>query len=523
MDKYAQQALAEYNSEANMIRPGGINGNPFWNVNAMKFTYIPSFQFPSITPSTAAERYEFTATDCTGKVHTFIADRPTAPLTPIWKDLAPGVVELKVEAVLKYSPEKYIMGVRTFFKSSPFPGRSALPPRARSYKETAIRAFEYTFNDSASQYWLKYGKPDPEYYHNVYPSKMVSAIVRAMLTYAELVPEMADQALKLATNAADYLLSITYGEDTGVAGLTPTICFDGLNRETVNATAPAAEGRKNMVMLIYPATAGSMYIMLEKATGDEKYLKAAQDIANYYKNNVLPNGSWPLMVSVTDNQPLCDNCCSTFDILRFLNAFYKRTGEECWNLLEKNYFAYIMENHCKPFNWEAQFEDSAISSLYSNLTHYNAGNLIDYITEEMPDNAEMMEIAKEHLRFVEDQFVTWGKFAPWSSFYTEGKSCWFSPAGMEQYHWLVPIDASTGALMVNFLSLYKVTKDELLLEKACALGDSITRRQNVESGVIPTHWMKEDCAENLENFWINCNISSATSLLKLAKITGELD
>ena len=83
-------------------------------------------------------------------------------------------------------------------------------------------------------------------------------------------------------------------------------------------------------------------------------------------------------------------------------------------------------------------------------------------------------------------------------------------------------EPSTAVIMATFLSLYSATENPLLLEKACALGDSITRMQNPETGVIPTHWMKEDCTTNLENFWINCHIGTAFRLVELAEAVGEI-
>lgn len=112
---------------------------------------------------------------------------------------------------------------------------------------------------------------------------MISSLVKAMLSYAKLEPSMAKDAMKLATNAADFLISITYSSDTAVEGLPPTYCFKGLNRETVNKTAPMAERRENTLMLIYPAGVGEMYLELEKVTGDTKYFEAAKKIAEYYK------------------------------------------------------------------------------------------------------------------------------------------------------------------------------------------------------------------------------------------------
>lgn len=516
MDDFAKKALEEYNDEANLIRPGGVMGRNFWNINATQFIYVPSFFFPVIP---AAEEYEFFATDCTGKVHSFKASTPTAPLTPIWKNIPVGMVELKVEGIHRENGNRYISGVKTFYKASPFPGRDTLPKRACSYKECALKALKYAFFDKSSQYWLTHGTPDPDYYHNVYPSKMISSIVDAMLSLAKIDSDLADDALKLATNAADYLLSITYGSDSPLEGVPPTYSFAGLNKEIVDATAPAADGRQNMVMLIYPARVGNMYLNLEKVTGDKKYFEAAKRIAEYYRDNVLPNGSWYLLVSKDTNEPESNNCCVEFDILEFLNKFYKRTNDEVYSILEKNYYDYIIKTRFETYNWEGQFEDIRLSSNFVNLTHFLPGKMIDYIANNLSDDAEMVKNAKELMRFVEDQFVVWGEFAPWRQFKGD---YWYSPAAMEQYYWYVPIDSSTAAVVKDFLKVYSITKDELLLEKACALGDAITRLQDPVSGVIPTHWMKKDCTENLENFWINCHIYTAFVMMELAKATGEI-
>lgn len=517
MNIYARQALKEYNDEANVIRPGGVDGSNFWNLHSTQFTYAPSFYFPNIPE---ACNYEFVATDSTGKTHSFTSENSNANLSPIWGDIAVGMVELKVEAIHGINGNRYLAGARTFYKATPFPGRDELPPQACSYEECALKAYRYAFNCPSSQYWLNYGKPDPNYYHNVYPSKMISSLVGAMIEYAEMEPSMAECAMKLAVNAADYLLSITYGDDTAVEGLPPTYSFEGLNKKIVDETAPMADKRQGTIMLIYPADVGVMFLELEKATGDKKYFDAAEKIAEYYKKNVLPNGSWYLLVHTDTNKSDSDNCCCTFSILRFLNAYYKRTNDVCYQTLEQNFFKYLIDTRLKTFNWEGQFEDIRLTNNYTNLTHFIAGDFIKYIANNFDENNNMLETVKELLRFVEDQFVIWGEFAPWTKHKKPG-DVWYSPAAVEQYDWYVPIDSSTAYLIDDFLYGYMMTGDKLLLEKACALGDSVTRRQNSETGVIPTHWMKEDCSENLENFWINCHIHTASIMMKLAKVTDK--
>ena len=136
------------------------------------------------------------------------------------------------------------------------------------------------------------------------------------------------------------------------------------------------------------------------------------------------------------------------------------------------------------------------------------------------DDPDKMKEAEELMRFIEDQFIAWGDFAEWNPFLTPGER-WYSPAGMEQYNWYVPIDAHAALSMHCFTAMYKATGNELYREKACALGDAITRMQNPETGIIPTHWMTTDCSTVLKNFWMNCHVGTAFRLLDVANMLDE--
>lgn len=515
MDRFARQALEEYNSDTKTVRRAGFGGVPFWNINSSQFTFVPQFEFSEIP---GARAYLYTARDKDGREHTFEADTPIAPLTPIWAEIPVGFVTLTVEAI-HIRGERYLAGARTFFKSAPFPGREDLPPRARSYRECARLAFAFLFRDPATQHWLTHGVPDPTYYINVYPSKTISSIVRAMLAYAKMEPAVAADAIRLARNAADYLLLITYPDGSPLEGLPPTYSFLGLDREIVNKNCVAAEGREHTLMMIYPAFVGSMYLGLEEATGDARYFEAARRIAEYYAAHVLENGSWYLLLDAATGEPQNHNCCQHFSILNFLTAYAERTGEERFREMATRYFDYIASRCLDSYNWEGQFEDVKLTTNYHNLTHLTADSMISYIAKNHRNDPEKLAMAEQMMRYVEDQFVVWGEYAPWNRSLSPGGT-FHSPAALEQYEWYVPIDGSTGAVMRAMLDLYEVTGNELLREKACALADAITRMQG-ESGVIPTHWMSKDPAKDLYNFWINCHIGTAFNMLHIAELFGE--
>ncbi len=508
MDIYAKQALEEYSNEATSAHPGGVNGRPFWNINASQFTFAPSFQFPWIPYS---GKYNFIATDKNGVEHTFTSEFPTASLAPIWKDIPTGFVELKVR-----SQSGKAVGTRTFFKCDPFPGREALPKRARSYREASLASYRFLYNDEISQHWLKYGLPKPDYCHNAYPSKMHSSVISVMVEYATKYPENSENAMRIARNAADYLLSITYPAGHVLEGLPPTYSFENMDAESVNKVAPAAEKCLGTIMMIYPIHVGNAYLALYEATKDQKYYDAALKIADFYKKNMCPEGSWYLLYDCESGKNLKDNLCLDFKFVVFFQKLYELTNDQEWLKISKAHVQYISEICLKNYNWEGQFEDVAVTGNYHNLTHFTANQMIEYIAKNLSDDNEKIEIAKDLMRYVEDQFVVWGEFPNWSNSPVDKRH---TPAGLEQYLCYVPIDSSTATIVRGFINMYRLTKERLYLEKAMALADSITRMQDSETGLIPTFFIGENCAYGRINYWINCQIFTTRVLLELSELT----
>lgn len=320
-------------------------------------------------------------------------------------------MELKGEA-LKENGEPYsLVGARAFFRVAPFEGSENYPPKARDYRECAMMAYRYVFNLSFIQYWRLHGTPDPEFDFNVYPSKTIRSVVNGMINYAKLNPENAKEAMEIATKAADFLISITFPDDAPLKSLPPTYYTD-FRKDLEKYNNESAIIRGENLMMIYPAQVGSMYLKLEKATGDTRYYDAARKIADFCRTHVQPNGSWYLFVSVKTGEKTVLNYCVPDGIMDFMNAMHRRTGEAVWAELEKGCYDYIIKNCVENYDWQGQFEDSSFSTLYSNLTHFTAERMIKYISCNKADDEKWVAEAEDMLRYVEDQFVIWKNFAP---------------------------------------------------------------------------------------------------------------
>jgi maltose/maltodextrin transport system substrate-binding protein len=269
-------------------------------------------------------------------------------------------------------------------------------------------------------------------------------------------------------------------------------------------------------MMIYPVSAGCGYLALFKATGDEKYLNAALTIARFYQAQYQPAGSWYLLYDSHTGKPLKNNLCVEFRFVDFFQTLYEITKDPAWRAFSEAHYRYISETCLANYNWEGQFEDVAVTGNYRNLTHFAANKLIGYIAAYQRDDAEKVEVAKDLMRFVEDQFVLWGEVPAWLK-NADGER--HTPAGLEQYLCYAPIDSSTAAIICGFANMYRLTGDRLYLEKAMALTDSITRMQDAETGQIPTFFIGENCDYGHFNYWINCQIYTSGVLLELAELT----
>lgn len=512
-DELAKQAMKECCSADTTAHHGGGYGRPFWNVEAFQFMYVPAFQFP---PISGCKKYRYTAKDENGKLHTFDSPKPTALLTDIWGDIPEGVVELTVRTVNDDDSEGYLVGARTFFKLAPYTGD--YPEAKYSYKECATRAFDYIMNLDCVRYWLEKGVPDPNYLLNVYPSKTHSSIIAAMINYMSFCPERADDALKIATNAADYLLSIT--PDNGpMDGVPPTYKLDYCEIAYKHFFGTVVNERSNTVMMLYPSYVGKAYLQIEEITKDKKYLDAAIKIGEFYLKNVQQNGTWYIILDYKTGEPVSYNYCDPLaNVIPFFMMLYKRTGDEKWKTVADNALAYSEKESLFTYNWEGQFEDSGLSSNYSNLTHFGAAALVRHYAEYYSDDEEKMREAEDLARYIEDQFVVWNRPAPWNKDSAD-VSLWPVPSALEQYNWYVPIDASSASAINTFIALYKAGRGELYLAKAKALTDTITRVQH-ENGLIPTHWMDEETL-NGHNFWINCMIATATTVQTMSDLVEK--
>ena len=498
---------------AQAVRPGGVNGRPFWNANAIMFMYPPAFDFKpmaSLNGKTSL-MYDFEVHDANGRFHNFWAESPQVPLTNVWAKLPTGFTTVTCRAA-EGGIRRVTVGTRAFWKSAPFTGD--YPKAKRPYAESAKMAFDYVLNAPSVRYFAEKGELDPSFFFNVYPTKMLASIANAACAMAAADEGRRAEATALARKAVDWLIAHGEKPDAPLPHFPPTYRGTG-------ATAGKYAGQ---VMMIYPASAANAYLKVHALTGERRYLEEAEGIAAVYVRLQGADGTWPLKMTLADGKPVGDNrLIPVATVLPMLEKLAKLTGKAEYRRAADRALASVLDARVSNWNWEGQFEDVPPNAPYTDLTKHDACATAIYLANNFPKDAGKMSLARDLLRFAEDQFVCWEKPYDVPGYSRESSMLdlrnWTVPGVLEQYFWYNPIDASSAKLINTYLALWRAERKPLDLAKARALGDVLTRVQWNDGG-MPTEWALNPLPQNI---WMNCHIASALALDALAKTANEKD
>ena len=483
------------------VRPGYEGKNPYWNKFAKKFMYAPAFDFQKVE---GAATYRYTITQ-DGKENpaswTFDAKAPNLALTPVWKDITVGDVVLKVEAIDKDGNVIGMAGERKFYRDAPF-----TPPyngAVRDYKESAILALICLHNMQPIQNWKNGPHPDMSYNLNTYACKIIGSTISMEVLLSKLCPELSEDALLIAENAARFLIEQSRPEGEPLAFFPPTYYKDLITS--------AIDRNKGKTMAMEALTAANAFLDLYDVTGKQEYFDRAMMITDTYQRIQAEDGSFPIKMDYATGQPVNDVKALLHPMLEYLQRLEQQYGITKYTEMYRKSEQWMKEGALKSFDMTGQFEDARIVGLepYENLTNCTAAPYATYLLGKNDITAEELTDAKDLINFCEDQFVYWE-----STETKYGVKLYHTPHVVEQYRYRVPIDHSACNVANAWLSLYEVTGDEIAFMKAKAMIDNITIMQDINTGMIPTYWSNFLQAEN----WTNCTLLSVQTLLRMDSI-----
>ena len=500
----ARQALDEYDQP---IRPASEGRNPCWNKFANKFIYAPAFDFP-IAEGAANYRYTVKVGD---ETWSFTANEPTAPLTKIWRDVKVGEAELIVEAMDASGAVIDTVGQRTFRRDFPF-----CPPynaNVRPYRESAVMGLLYVHNMDAVQHWKESQEPLMSYSHNTYPAKIISATIRSELLLAMLVPSYREDALKIAENAAAFLMAQSRKKSDVLAYFPPTYYKDLI--------VSGKDWNVGKTMMMEACSAANAYLDLYITTGKPIYLEYLLGIPETYEKLQREDGSFPVKVDFVTGEAVNGASAMLHPLISYLDRLHNTLGVRKFEPLRQRCEKWMEEVAIERFDMSGQFEDVTVLGLepYENLTNCTAAPYASYLLLKKGYTDKEFRNAIDLIRLSEDQFTFWNDIPN-----KDGIRRLPAPCVFEQYKYRTPVDNSAANVAHAFMSLYEATGDKLALAKAKALVDNITVMQRAGDGHIPTTWdYRKPDHHARRTYWINCTFSSVIVLMRMEALLAKIE
>ena len=504
-----KQATSEYEQP---IRPGGVDGQPFWNINAKKFIYAPVLGFGSVE---GAEAYRCEVLVGDSVVYKWESADTCVSLAGRWASLPVGKVDVAFTALDGTGESIGEPQRRTMWRDYPF--SAPYPDAARPYREAAIKGALFVHNIGAIRHWLTHTEPDMSFENNTYACKIIGATVRLECLLAQLMPAVADDALAIARNAAECLMRISQPADAPLAYFPPTYYLEPEAKD--GWPHHVYEINRGKTMYLEAAAAAEAFLDMYEASKEEKYKEHALNILGTYRRTQNADGSFPIKVDIATGKATDAACCTPAPLLCLVERVRTSYGVSDFDEMATKAEKWMMDNTMKSFNLTGQFEDQRMEDLkpYQNLTNCTANDFADYLLNKNELSDAELAAAIELVRFAEDQFVHWELAADENGFGRE-----LTPCVHEQYFYETPVDASCAETAGSFMGIYRRTGDELALEKAKALLNAVTRAQNITNGQIPTTWeFNSGQWDYNRTFWPNCTYACVVRLLAMAELLGE--
>ena len=503
-NNYYSQSLRESTVP---VRPGIPGERPFWNQSCFRFIYAPAFDFKTIE---GAQRYQYSITSDTGETFGFIADAPYEALSPVWDKVPVGFFTLEVSALDADGKTIGTAGKGRYWRAAPFAGEYNTPP-AMTYKESARVALDTLMNKYWVRSWLTESGPHPDYNLYRYPTKIMSALIIGALLHADFHKgeAVAEEDIRIAVTIGDYLLDLRLPEGTPWEFHTPT--YRGYQ---IGKKKDSHMQEVNM-MTIYGTDAGNAFLDLYDATSDERYLDAAMKIANTFIKRQLPCGSWYLYVNYEKNEPLADLITIPTQIINYYDRLESDYGVTNLRESRERALLWMKDNVLKTFDWQGQFEDIRPRGKYENLSREQACDYAIYLLKNCYEDEESVSLAKELIRFCEDQFVVWEQPMPRgaNTKTTAHKSeNWITPCVMEQLVFWNPVGRSAAIMIETYMQAWRTTHEKIYLAKARSIANSFVKVQQEHDGDYPTFF----CIGSAKgNYWLNSVVYPARTLSKL--------
>ena len=485
------------------------SGNQFvrtgWNSRVKQvFMHPPVFSFSAVEK---AASYRCAVNWKTGREQfqeVVESKIPCLPLESTWGRLPrSGKFQVTVEA-LDHGRKPLGEVKFEFRRKLPFEG--IMLPQRLKYIDSGLRCAEFmmeTLSGTRAELREYAVKPGGE---RGWPGLFYSAQIRLLVAYAKHSPsEKAGEAQRHARTFTDWLVERTSPSHWVWPHCPPT---QGISH--IKAFAGGLQPSRLGLL-------GEAFLDFLEVMKDKRLLDATMKMADTLKARQLPEGRWPFRVNAETGKIISDYTSDQIEIIMFLERLIEDYGRRDLQKTVDGAVQWTLENPCRDYLWQGQYDDMGGFAPYEGLEWYDTGFFILYLLRHAEETDGYLQIAGELMRYIDDQFIEWGLSREY-----------VTPSAREQYNCYQFVDYSVAHYIRICIGFHRTTSDDTYLKKAQVMANTLTNLQHPDGWFAcqhATHTAQagepgilgevQFRAEFGINFLPNCSAYAAEMLIRL--------
>ncbi len=295
-----------------------------------------------------------------------------------------------------------------------------------------------------------------------YPARLHSYFIRAFLRYHTYTGEK--EWLQRARDLGDWNIA----HSTPATTLWPYLAYS-----TFEKGNPGGHTDKENIQPDKAAFMGESYLMLYEATGEKRYLEAAQKVAGTLVAHQREDGSWPFRVVPETGAVTQDRGGAPVDFVEFFERMLKHDDKAAFRQAHDKALACMISRNVEQGLWGTYHEDVGVKK-DSHLSSEPMSLTAIYLFRHAKAHPEYLGMGRRVLKQMEDRLV-----------HTEGHGAAPAPAAAEQNGFEHIMAGHSARYGLALAALYRATGDEDVKRRALSVLNGVTHMQS-DNGIFIT-------------------------------------
>ena len=317
-----------------------------------------------------------------------------------------------------------------------------------------------------------------------YPAFHHALAIRTFIGYWKYAGD--DHALQQAIQLADW----------NIAHSTPgEWAYGNMPYSTFEEKKPGGFRDKTGLMPDKAAIMALAYLKLHEATGEARFLRAAEAIGHTLSQRQRPNGVWPFRIDPKNEKVIEEYTSSVIYAVMLFESLDNLNGNRHYRANRDLAWKWLLNGPIKTKDFRGFYED--IPDRKSNRTNYDCLDTIRYLLANRTAENGYLQIAQELNAWVEKVF-------------------------MDKIKGFEPAEGIREQLQCNVvMGIHSLNWASMLLELSKAAGDEEMRQRAIQTANYITYYLQPDnrivVGFQYHQWWYSCHTGVVLYLLDFVK------